>query len=121
MLKFVTFDPALINDNGTIRLYYGTWYPFHERGKLLDPIFHKVESNMFGKSVEEIQSDPDGVMGANHVELADDMLTIQSQPIHVMPSRVKGTSFEKHPFFEGSSIRKLREHLLFHLFLYQGP
>jgi hypothetical protein len=107
MLKFVTFDPALINDNGTIRLYYGTWYPFHERGKLLDPIFHKVESNMFGKSVEEIQSDPDGVMGANHVELADDMLTIQSQPIHVMPSRVKGTSFEKHPFFEGSSIRKL--------------
>lgn len=44
---------------------------------------------MFGKSVEEIQSDPDGVMGANHVELADDMLTIQSQPIHVMPSRVK--------------------------------
>lgn len=107
MLKFVTFDSALINDNGTIRLYYGTWYPFHERGKLLDPIFHKVESNMFGKSVEEIQSDPDGVMGANHVELADDMLTIQSQPIHVMPSRVKGTSFEKHPFFEGSSIRKL--------------
>lgn len=75
---------------------------------------------MFGKSVEEIQSDPDGVMGANHVELADDMLTIQSQPIHVMPSRVK-----EPPLKSILSLRKLnpeaQEHLLFHLFLYQGP
>ena len=25
MLKYVCFDPGVINDNGTIRIYYGTW------------------------------------------------------------------------------------------------
>lgn len=107
LLKYVTFDPAVIKDAGVIRLYYGTWYPFHEYGKLLDPIFHKVERDMFGKSIAEIRTYPDGIMGANHVILADDMLTIASEPCHILPSRVKGTSFEKHPFFEGSSIRKI--------------
>ncbi len=107
MLKYVTFDPAVINDGGVIRLYYGTWYPFHEYSRLLDGVFHKVESKMFGKSVEEIKSYKDGIMGAIHVELADDMLTIKTEPCHIMPSRVKGTSFEEHPFFEGSSIRKI--------------
>lgn len=107
MLKYVTFDPAVINDAGVIRLYYGTWYPFHEYGKLLEPIFRKVESKLFGKTVAEIRACPDGIMGANHVILADDMLTIVSEPCHILPSRVKGTSFEKHPFFEGSSIRKI--------------
>ena len=107
MLKYVTFDPAVINDAGVIRLYYGTWYPFHEHGKLLDPVFYKVESNMFGKSVAQIQAYPDGIMGANHVILADDMLTIRAEPCHILPGRVKGTSFEKHPFFERSSIRKI--------------
>ena len=62
---------------------------------------------MFGKSVARIRACPDGIMGANHVVLADDMLTIGSEPCHIMPNRVKGTTFEKHPFFEGSSIRKI--------------
>lgn len=107
MLKYVTFDPAVICDNGIIRLYYGTWYPFHEYGRILDGIFHKVESGMFGKSASEIKAYADGIMGANHVELADDMLTIKSEPVHIMSSIVKGTSFAKHPFFEASSIRKI--------------
>ena len=109
MVKYVTFDPSVINDDGVIRLYYGTWYPFHEYGRLLDGIFHKVESNMFGKSVSEIKAYKDGIMGANHVVLADDMLTVKTEPCHILPGRVKGTSFEKHPFFEGSSIRKIEE------------
>ena len=108
MLKYVTFDPAVINDEGVIRLYYGTWYPFYEYGNLLDGIYHRVESKMFGKSVEEIKSYKDGIMGAIHVELADDMITVKSDPVHIMPSKVKGTSFEEHPFFEGSSTRKIR-------------
>lgn len=107
MLKYVTFDPAVINDDGVIRLYYGTWYPFHERSGLLKGYFHKLESNMFGKSIEEIKACKEGVMGANHVVLDDDMLTIKTDPCHILPSRVKGTSFEKHPFFEASSIRKI--------------
>lgn len=107
MLKYVTFDPAVINDDGVIRLYYGTWYPFHEHGGLLNGIFHRIESKMFGKSVSEIRTYADGVMGANHVELSDDMLTVKTVPVHIMPSRVKGTGFAKHPFFEASSIRKV--------------
>lgn len=107
MLKYVTFDPAVINDEGVIRLYYGTWYPFHERSRLTDSTFFAVESKMFGKSVEQVRAYADGVMGANHVELSEDMLTICTEPRHIMPSRVKGTSFAKHPFFEASSIRKI--------------
>lgn len=107
MLKYVTFDPAVINDGGTIRLYYGTWYPFHERGGLLNGVMYRMESKMFGKSVQEIKSYKDGVMGACHVELADDMRTIRTEPVRVIPFRVKGTAFEHHPFFEASSIRKI--------------
>lgn len=109
MVKYVTFDPSVINDDGVIRLYYGTWFPFHEYGKLLDDNFYKTESNMFGKSVSEIKAYKDGIMGANHVVLADDMLTVKTEPCHILPNRVKGTPFEKHPFFEGSSIRKIGE------------
>ena len=74
----------MINDAGVIRLYYGTWYPFHEYGKLLEPIFRKVESKLFGKTVAEIRACPDGIMGANHVILADDMLSIVSEPCHIL-------------------------------------
>ena len=107
MLKYVTFDPAVINDEGTIRLYYGAWYPFDESVPLLRPVFYRIESNMFGKNIDEIKAYQDGIMGANHVILGDDMLTIKSEPCHIMPNKVKGTDFEKHPFFEASSIRKI--------------
>lgn len=109
MLKYVTFDPAVINDDGIIRLYYGTWYPFPDYSRLRGGAYRKVESKLFGKTVEEIKAYADGVMGANHVELAEDMLTVKSEPRHIMPTRVKGTSFEQHPFFEGSSVRKIGE------------
>lgn len=105
--KYVTFDPAVINDGGVIRLYYGTWYPFHEYGRLLDRVFYWVESRMFGKPAKEIAACKDGVMGPTHVELRDDMLTVKSEPVHIMSNRVKGTTFEEHPFFEASSIRKI--------------
>lgn len=47
MLKYVTFDPGLINDNGTIRLYYGTWHPFHERRHLFNRFLYQKESRLF--------------------------------------------------------------------------
>lgn len=39
--------------------------------------------------------------------LEDDMLTVKEEPRHIIPYRVRGTSFEKHPFFEASSMRKV--------------
>lgn len=111
LMKYVCFDPAVINDNGTIRLYYGTWYPFDEhRNFLTNNVFNRVESEMFGRTKEEVvksMKENDGIMGAIHVTLADDMITATSEPMRILPARVKGTEFEQHPFFEGSSIRKV--------------
>jgi hypothetical protein len=108
MTRFVPFDPAVINDNGNIRLYYGTQYSFENHSNLLTRgIFRKVQSNIFNKSVTEIKKENGGIMGPVHVELADDMLTIVSEPCKIMPARTKGTQFENHPFFEASSIRKI--------------
>ena len=41
--------------------------------------------------------------------LCDDMVTIKEEPHHIIPYKVKGTSFEPHPFFEGSSMRKIKD------------
>ena len=105
--KFVCFDPAVMNDNGVIRLYYGTAMP---RGMCLPkplkavgtPIFEKI----YGKSKDEILSEP-GVWGANMITLCDDMLTVKTDAVRIIPERTKGTDFEGHGFFEGSSIRKI--------------
>lgn len=109
--EFVLFDPALLNDNGRIHLYYGTLYMFDEvRNPLVGPIFDKVMGGMFGRTKEEIKKYREthgSIMGPIHVELQEDMLTVISQPSRIHPPCVKGTSFEKHPFFEASSIRKV--------------
>lgn len=108
MIQFVCFDPAVINDDGTIRLYYGTWYPFAEYQKFWNKwILNRVQAEMFGRNVKEIKRSSDGIMGAFHVELEDDMLTARSNPVRILQNRVRGTEFEEHPFFEGSSIRKM--------------
>lgn len=109
-MRYVCFDPALINDNGTIRLYYGTCYPFDEHsGFLARRLFARVQAPMFGRSPEEILSHPDGVMGAVTVELEDDMLTVRGEAKRVIPTRTRKTGFAGHAFFEGSSIRKIGE------------
>ena len=36
MLKYICFDPAVLNDDGTIRLYYGTQYDYEERNDFFD-------------------------------------------------------------------------------------
>ena len=131
MMKYVCFDPAVINDNGTIRIYYGTQYGDEEESGLSDVIENyykehgridagvkdrlsdnmrevvKTEEGMFGRSEEEILSYPDSINGAIMVVLEDDMLTVKEEPKHIIPYKVKGTSFEKHPFFEGPSMRKV--------------
>lgn len=109
--EFVLFDPALLNDHGRIHLYYGTLYMFDEvRNPLVGSIFDKVMAGMFGRTKEEIRTYRrihGSIMGPMHVELKEDMLTVMSTPSRIHPPCVKGTSFEKHPFFEASSIRKI--------------
>lgn len=106
--RFVPFDPAVINDEGTIRLYYGTLYPFEDaRNAENSEMFDQIQSKMFGKTKEELKAEPDGVMGPVTVELSGDMMTVVSEPKRITPVKVKGTCFEEHPFFEGASIRKV--------------
>lgn len=108
MLKYICFDPAVLNDDGTIRLYYGTQYDYEERDDFLTNDFYlQDEIEMFGRSREEILSYPDSIMGPVMAVLSDDMLTVKEEAKHIIPYRVKGTSFEAHPFFEGSSMRKV--------------
>lgn len=120
--RFVPFDPAVINDGGVIRLYYGTWYPFDELPSAQREKYLPVQAQMFGKTVEEIRAEPGGVMGPVCCTLADDMLTILDGPRRILPAVTKGTPFESvlatdglidghqwvgHGFYEGASIRKI--------------
>lgn len=122
MMKYVCFDPAVMNDNGTIRLYYGTQYDYEEREDFdTSPEYLDIETGMFGKTREQIleyrkhpescpsgdPNDKDSINGAVMAVLEDDMLTVKEAPHHIIPYKVKGTSFEAHPFFEGSSMRKV--------------
>lgn len=120
--RFVPFDPAVINDGGVIRLYYGTWYPYDELPPGEREKYLPVQAQMFGKTVEEIVSEPGGVMGPVCCTLCDDMLTIKDGPVRIFPADTRGTPFESkmaerglveghkfygHGFYEGASIRKI--------------
>ena len=112
MTRFIPFDPAVINDNGTIRLYYGWSLPMTPgNGWLGRKITEKLMVNMFHRSPEEIRREPQGIMGANTVELEDDMLTVKGEPVRILPGidKSRGTEYEGHAFFEASSIRKIGE------------
>ncbi len=117
---FVPFDPAVINDGGVIRLYYGARYPFESLPKIVQPVMKIVQAAMFRKRLGEVKK---GVMGAVHCTLESDMVTIATPPKPVFPASFKGTPMEckmcippkngqfmsGHGFFEGASIRKIGE------------
>lgn len=114
MMRYVCFDPAVMNDDGVIRLFYGTQYGFEE-----SPDFYtkdegiNAEIEMFARTKEEILSYPDSIMGPVTLVLEDDMITVKEESKHIIPYKVKGTSFEEHPFFEASSMRKINDKYYF--------
>jgi len=77
------FDPAVLTEGGKTYLYSGQC-----TGKV--------------KTVEDYRNYSIAVV------LGEDMLTIEKGPLTIIPgtSVSKGTGFEGHEFFEGSSIRK---------------
>ena len=106
--RYVLFDPAVMNDDGVIRLYYGTQYGIDGSLQVQrDPKFESNLMNMFGVTKEELRSYPDNIMGPVMAVLEDDMITVKEEPRHIIPYHAKGTSFEAHPFFEGASMRKV--------------
>ncbi len=113
MKKYICFDPAALNDDGVIRIYYGTQYGYEEEDDFLTSGRLNDEIEMFGRTKEEILSYPDSINGPIMVVLEDDMLTVKEEPKHIIPYKVKGTSFEEHPFFEASSMRKVGDKYYF--------
>jgi len=115
--EYVCFDPAVINDDGQIRLYFGAHFPFDTyRNRLNNPLLDRIESKILGipaSRIRESRKKGDSVTGSFHVTLSDDMLTATTDPTRVLATKTKGTRFESHAFFEGSSIRKIGEKYYF--------
>ena len=86
MKKYVCFDPCAFNDNGTIRIYYGTQFQ-NETNDVLAADEAKLKEVMqrFGKTAEEILATEDNVNGACMAVLEDDMLTVKGEPCHIIP------------------------------------
>lgn len=105
-LKRIPFDPGLINDNGTIRMYYGT--AVYLGGDPVSRLSMQITGRiLYGKTKDE---DFDGnIMGANTVTLDDDMLTVNAEPKRIVPCQMEagGTAYWNHGFLEASSIRKI--------------
>lgn len=128
-LRYLPHDPAVINDDGVIRLYHGYAVSMvaaqaHGRSSAqqnalpdframskehLQAFLVNVEQMLFHRTREQLLAETEDVMGANHVELADDMLTVISKPSRIIPGQLMAydTSFEGHGFYEASSIRKI--------------
>lgn len=112
--KHFMFDPALINDGGVIRLYAGTCFPFRD---LYADVEKRAQLDAFLKQLfrrEDMDAEKLFALdGAYTCTLADDMMTMTSQMRRITPVYAAGTSWEKHPFFEASSIRKIGEKYYF--------
>lgn len=111
LLRYACFDPAVINDGGTIRLYYGTTAPWVEQLPP-GPARERAMAETFGRSAAQLRAVPEGITGAYHVTLADDMRTAASAPRRV-DDTIAGGDYAQHRFFEGSSIRRVGEKYYF--------
>ena len=140
-------DPGAINDDGTIRLYYGWSLSMvaaeaHKAGKgyageepklsrqeqlaakqenAQMPLFAEDDTRinqmmapvfkmMFARSPEQLADLKYPLMGANTVELCDDMMTVKGEPKRIVPGQFntpKDSSFFGHAFYEAASIRKI--------------
>lgn len=109
MTEFLTNDPAVINDNGRIWLYYGWGLGRDFRSKLFAPLLNFVQSKLFQRPVSEIKSTKPSIMSCAVVELEDDMITVKSAPKAVLDSKTtaeKNSALYNHAFYEAASIRK---------------
>lgn len=109
LARGILFDPAVINDNGVIRLYYGGGLSVlaNLENFVTRPLIQRLMAAAVHRPLEQIRQEEDGVHGPVHVVLAEDMVTVASEPVKFMPSRTKGTQWDGHEFFEASSIRKI--------------
>ena len=111
LLRFIPFDPAVLNDNGHIYLTYGWGLGIDTHDPLVQDKAVPALSRLFNKSEEEVKrEEPQSILGANIVELEDDMLTVKSEPKRILPAlnnTPKDSEMREHSFYEASSLRKI--------------
>ena len=110
VLKYLTNDPAVINDNGRIWLYYGWGLARDFRSKMLSPLYNFVQSKLFARPISEIKETKPSILSCAVVELCDDMMTVKGEPKAVLDSKTtapKDSELYNHAFYEAPSIRKI--------------
>lgn len=116
---FCMFDPAVFNDNGNIYLYYGAG-SLSTLTKVPKFILNFIEKGMHGLTYKEMthgEYEKSSYLGANVVELCDDMLTVKGEAKRIIPDCLEEKEnypdFVGHGFFEASSIRKFNDKYYF--------
>ena len=112
VLKFLTNDPAVLNDNGRIWLYYGWGLGRDFRSKLFSPLLNFVQHKLFQRPISEIKATKPSILSCAVVELESDMLTVKSEPKAVLDSKTtadQNSELYHHAFYEAASIRKFGE------------
>ena len=110
VLKYLTNDPTVLNDNGRIWLYYGWGLARDFRSMLLAPIYNVVQSKLFQRPLSEIKATKPSILSCAVVELEEDMVTVKGQPKAVLDSKTtadKNSDLYHHAFYEAPSIRKI--------------
>ena len=110
VLDYLTNDPAVINDNGRIYLYYGWGLGRDFRNKFIRPLYNIVLSKLCHRSKKVIKETNPSILSCVFCELEDDMLTVKNKPKAVLDSKTtapKNSELYKHPFYEAPSIRKI--------------
>lgn len=112
VLKYLTNDPAVINDDGRIFLYYGWGLGRDFRSKLFAPILNLVQNKLFDRTIAEIKATKPSILSCAVVELEDDMMTVKYEPKAVLDSKTtanKNNPLYYHAFYEAPSIRKFND------------
>lgn len=110
VLKYLNNDPAVLNDDGRIWLYYGWGLGRDFRSRIFAPVYDTVLSRLSARSGEEVKTTKPSILSCAVVELEDDMLTVKTEPKAVLDSKTtapKNTEFYHHAFYEAPSIRKI--------------
>ncbi|MBQ6217217.1 MAG: family 43 glycosylhydrolase [Erysipelotrichaceae bacterium] len=109
---FLTNDPALINDEGRIYLYYGWGLGRDFRNRMLKPLYDFVLSKIGARTMKEIREGKPSVLSCAVCELQEDMLTVKEAPKAVLDSKTtadKNSELYHHPFYEAACIRKFND------------
>lgn len=112
VLRYLTNDPAVLNDNGRIWLYYGWGLGRDFRSGPLQPLYRFVLSKLCNRSVRAIRETEPSILSCAVAELESDMLTVKSGAKAVLDSKTtadRKSELYSHPFYEAASIRKFGE------------